>query len=379
MRPLLLLLGLVTLFALTPVKLFAQPAACLAAANLVNTPDFAASPRPDRHAELLALLYTNGLVAAGPLYDRIHLDLELAALQFPELDLWDVHRGKESKDGVRVTFVDEEAFSEAENGANEAFNCLTEILDVNNLTFWSSINGAYVGFDGLYDIPPVLSLFELIPEIDLTLPDYSIVANFDTGCFHSPDGFRRVYFLEEVIYDYYPAVGTGNVERIDVEADGSVTYEEYDNRYEAPWQAELETCLSRQLSGDLDPSVVPPPLTACSPGGNVLCLDNERFEVRVEWTDFQDFSGPGITIAEQPANNSGIFYFFSPDNWELMVKVLDGCEINDRYWVFAAATTNVAYELVVEDTSTATIATYSNPLGVASAAITDTDAFDTCP
>ena len=45
----------------------------------------------------------------------------------------------------------------------------------------------------------------------------------------------------------------------------------------------------------------------------------------------------------------------------------------------AAATTNVGYRLVVTDTESGQVRTYSNPLGVSSPAITDAGAFATCP
>jgi hypothetical protein len=77
--------------------------------------------------------------------------------------------------------------------------------------------------------------------------------------------------------------------------------------------------------------------------------------------------------------DSGLLYFFSPDNWEMLVKVLDGCAINGKVWVFAAATTNVAYRLEVEDRETGLVETYENPLGKPSVAITDIGAFAGCP
>ena len=74
----------------------------------------------------------------------------------------------------------------------------------------------------------------------------------------------------------------------------------------------------------------------------------------------------------------GLFTFFAPDNWELLVKVLDGCAVNDRYWVFAAATTDVEVRLQVTDTGSGTVREYSSPLG-STAAITDTGTFASCP
>ncbi|MCP3961636.1 MAG: hypothetical protein GY719_27665 [bacterium] len=68
----------------------------------------------------------------------------------------------------------------------------------------------------------------------------------------------------------------------------------------------------------------------------------------------------------------------SPNNWEMLVKVLDGCAINDRVWVFAAATTDVEYTLRVTDTVTGVEKLYPNVAGNAAAAVTDTEAFDAC-
>jgi hypothetical protein len=51
---------------------------------------------------------------------------------------------------------------------------------------------------------------------------------------------------------------------------------------------------------------------------------------------------------------SGIFTFFSPDNWELVVKVLDGCKKNGYWWVLAGGATSLDWSLTVTDTSTMT-------------------------
>ena len=74
-----------------------------------------------------------------------------------------------------------------------------------------------------------------------------------------------------------------------------------------------------------------------------------------------------------------MFWFFNADNWEMLIKVLNGCSITNHFWVFAAATTNVEYTLQVTDTDTGVVKQYFNPLGVSAAAITDTGAFATCP
>lgn len=124
--------------------------------------------------------------------------------------------------------------------------------------------------------------------------------------------------------------------------------------------------------------VPPPPPPACQPGPTTLCLVGGRFKVEVTWSDPQGNTGSG-QVATCANDGSGLFWFFSPDNWELMLKVIDGCSLNQRYWVFSAATTNVGYDLVVTDTQSGQVVHYTNPLGRTSPAITDTSAFATCP
>ncbi len=115
----------------------------------------------------------------------------------------------------------------------------------------------------------------------------------------------------------------------------------------------------------------------CTPGPETLCLHGGRFRVEVVWTDPRGTSGAGRTV---PCNSdgSGLFWFFEPSNWELMVKVIDGCGLNGRFWVFAAATTDVGYRLTVEDTRTGERAVYENPVGRRAPAVTDTGALAVC-
>jgi hypothetical protein len=61
-----------------------------------------------------------------------------------------------------------------------------------------------------------------------------------------------------------------------------------------------------------------------------------------------------------------------------MVKVIDACALNGRWWVFAAGTTNVGYTLTLTDTATQRSVRYENPLGRVSPAVTDVKAFP-CP
>ena len=116
---------------------------------------------------------------------------------------------------------------------------------------------------------------------------------------------------------------------------------------------------------------------ACPAGDSILCLRGGRFRVEVKWRDFAGEIGSGHVVPFQ-SEDSGLFWFFSENNWELMVKVLDGCDFNDHYWVFAAGTTDVEVTLKVTDTASGSQVEYVNPLGRAAEAITDIIAFGAC-
>ena len=118
--------------------------------------------------------------------------------------------------------------------------------------------------------------------------------------------------------------------------------------------------------------------SVCIEDEDTLCLNGDRFEVEVTWKDFQGGTGVG-SVVPFGSDDSGLMWFFQPDNWELLVKVLDGCAVNGNVWVFVAAVTNVEYTISVRDTETGLRMEYFNPLGNPSAAVTDTAAFDVCP
>jgi hypothetical protein len=78
-------------------------------------------------------------------------------------------------------------------------------------------------------------------------------------------------------------------------------------------------------------------------------------------------------------SDTGTFWFFSANNIETIVKVVNGCAFNQRYWVFGGGLTNVAVTILVTDTQTGILRTYTNPQGTAFQPIQDTNAFATCP
>ncbi len=127
------------------------------------------------------------------------------------------------------------------------------------------------------------------------------------------------------------------------------------------WEPEGVYSLTLQC-GPSDPNT-------CFPDSDTLCIDDRlgdrRFKVEI---DFSTTSGGGalgaahaIQLDDMGIRRGGLFWFFSADNPELLIKVLDGCAINDSFWVFYAAATDVGLTLTVTDTKTGHTFLRTNP------------------
>ncbi len=121
---------------------------------------------------------------------------------------------------------------------------------------------------------------------------------------------------------------------------------------------------------------VPPKGAAgtCVAGAKTLCLWNGRFEV---WLFWQEKGGEPVRgrVVDEGTEDSGLFYFYDPDNWEFLVKVLDGCDENGRAWVVTAATTDLDYYIVIWDTVTSERWYDEKEAGEPASAIIETEAF----
>jgi hypothetical protein len=58
----------------------------------------------------------------------------------------------------------------------------------------------------------------------------------------------------------------------------------------------------------------------------------------------------------------------------MLVKVINGCSLNNQFWVFYAATTNVGLTVTVTDEQTGHKHQYTNNDGHAAAPVQDTSA-----
>jgi lysyl endopeptidase len=116
--------------------------------------------------------------------------------------------------------------------------------------------------------------------------------------------------------------------------------------------------------------------TTCVPSSTVACLNSNRFGVKVDW---RTSSASGTATAIKYTADSGFYWFFNAENIELFAKMLNGCAVNSRYWFFSAAATDVEYTITVTDSKNGSVKTYFHAGGTSSVAITDTNAFATCP
>ncbi len=146
---------------------------------------------------------------------------------------------------------------------------------------------------------------------------------------------------------------------------------------EAPSQARSNAIESAAVTREVSDAALEIDQTAeaCTPDATGLCLLQNRFRVEVAWEDFFENPGQGQAVPLSETDESGLFWMFSTDNIELVVKIIDGRDANGYFWVFAGGMTNVEFTITVTDTETNEVKSYSNPLGARPDAVADNRAF----
>lgn len=100
----------------------------------------------------------------------------------------------------------------------------------------------------------------------------------------------------------------------------------------------------------------------CTQGEERLCLLDGRFAVEVAWRNPRN-ARTGTGQAVPLTDESGSFWYFTADNLELVVKLVDGRSVNGHFWVFYGALSDVEYTIQVTDTATGAIRRYTNSAG----------------
>ena len=141
---------------------------------------------------------------------------------------------------------------------------------------------------------------------------------------------------------------------------------------EALYARYVDSTLQRLTEG-LASQKTASPAAVCFPDGQSLCLAGSRFRVQVAW-QVPSEGRSGVGTAVPLTGDTGYFWFFTSNNIELIIKVLDARAINGKFWVFYGALSNVQYTITVTDTATGAVKTYTNPQGTL-ASVADTSAF----
>jgi Leucine-rich repeat (LRR) protein len=193
-------------------------------------------------------------------------------------------------------------------------------------------------------------------QVDLTVTD---TATGTTRTYRNPQGaaFQPIQDTRA----FSTCAGAATVEEDPVELERSAL---------AAW-GDLEERLEERIDQGLLKA------GSCAAGSDHLCLSNNRFRVEATWRSRNGESGVGTAIPLTA--DTGTFWFFDAGNVEMILKVLNACPVNGRFWVFAGGLTDVETEIRVTDTMTGAVRTYKNPQGTAFAPIQDTGAFSGCP
>lgn len=149
------------------------------------------------------------------------------------------------------------------------------------------------------------------------------------------------------------------------------------------------TLISRASSFE----VAPGGADICTPGPQTLCLDqrpgDRRFRITMSWSTAINGGQSGqadVTPLSSLGFAGGGLLSFFPGTPEVLIKVLDACELTNTFWVFGAPTTTLGFDLLVEDLlaksqgAPASVYTFNvrNVDGQTAVAFSNTSAFDTC-
>jgi len=142
-----------------------------------------------------------------------------------------------------------------------------------------------------------------------------------------------------------------------------------------------------ELNGNLIGRVAVAGSSTCVAGPATLCIDDQPGDRRWQITaTYKTAEGGGlagnaqaIALSTLGVDEGGLLWFFDAANPEMLVKVINACALNQRFWVFYSATTNVGFTVVVKDTRTGRTKSYQNRDGVPAPPVQDSAAFACSP
>ena len=192
----------------------------------------------------------------------------------------------------------------------------------------------------------------------------------------NPDTTAYAMYASDRVFDSHTESATATIDTTDLAA-GQHTVFVRARDTDGNWGAISAIFLFVQADddpGDDDDDPVGGEDPGCVPDEHTVCLHDARYRVRVTWLAENGRTGAART-ASSSTEDSGLFWFFDRENWEVLVKVLDGCALNGNVWVYGASTTDLGHTVRVTDTATGVEKEYRNEPGVPASAITDSTAF----
>jgi hypothetical protein len=117
----------------------------------------------------------------------------------------------------------------------------------------------------------------------------------------------------------------------------------------------------------------------CVPGNGVVCIDSspgsgdKRFAVHLSYNSIARGIG-GVAGTSWTSPIGVLFWFFSPDNPEVLAKILNGCDVNNHFWLYLTAGTDLSYAFVIIDSVTGQNYIWGNPDGVPAEPVQDVNA-----
>jgi len=120
----------------------------------------------------------------------------------------------------------------------------------------------------------------------------------------------------------------------------------------------------------------------CAPSSADLCLLEGRFTARLAWDDGSGTKHAFVAApkTDGPDSAAGLFFYYVEDasNWEILVKMIDGCGTNGHFWALVAGSTGFAWTLEITDEATGVVRTFTHPLDGQASGLEDFEAFATC-
>jgi subtilisin family serine protease len=120
------------------------------------------------------------------------------------------------------------------------------------------------------------------------------------------------------------------------------------------------------------------PLPDCADTAPLLELLGGRFTAALAWR----VAARGLQGCGRPipiSSQAGIYWFFAPGLPEVLVKIVDGCQVNGRHWIFVAGATSAEYELSVQDRQSGQSQLFRHAGGSLPVALRDAETFSVCP